>query len=982
MKLISLYVENFGSLHRYSLSFSDGLTVLEEENGFGKSTLAEFIRAMFYGFPRAVKKLEKNPRKKYLPWQGGKFGGNLVFENNGKRYRIERTFGETPRTDTFVLTDALTQEKSRDYSENIGLELFQVDSDSFERSTYMPQLWDGTDLSTVSIQAKLGNLVEDTNDINRYDKALEALKKKRSSLVPFKGSSGSVFEAGQHISRLQLDIEDAECQRQSLDRIRSLLEDTRRDQSAAAAELETVREEITLASQYAARSAAVQRYGHLCRSLDASLEATRALSEKYPQGLPSLEALDALEPTALQLAALDRDTPRLSPDITRLLQDARFADGIPEASVLEGLRQDLRSYTEAQAERRRLALSPEDAAQLRQLEALFASGVPEEDFFTQCQSLLQNRATLEERHRTASLDPGDREQLRELEAFFGGTVPEESDLESHREKLNRATALRQENIRLSAVAVPQTPAEPAPVKKKTGLLPALGGLVSVLVGIVLLLLQQIPLGAALMGVGLLLFAAFFLVRQKELERKILAAQSGAPDLSAAQREAIARNERTAAALEQEVYSLVSSYPCTQRSLSDKLTQLQTGAEALLRLRRKLSALEEQKTTLRSQTAELDAALEQRLTPYLNNGSCTQEALLLLRDKAATCRRLQKAQSLGLERINALAPVEEAARQRLTDYLTPYFGNPDPADFDRLLTRLEQESAAYANARKQQQAHRQLVADRERERQQCREALYTLAQTYGLQIDLADWVQRNTLRDDMKQAAEAVRQEALARQALDAFLEEQGGVPEPLPSVDLRPMDVLSQQEQDLIQVLTRHREQLVSLEQQQRLLLEKTDRIPELRDQLEQWKLQRETDLKHCALLDETVRFLQEAKTALSNSYLGTVQQKFTQYMARVSGEDPETLFVSPQLSVSLDRLGQARPLACFSAGQTDLVMLCMRLALVDALFPETRPFVILDDPFVNLDDKHLSQALALLQDLSQNRQILYLYCNTSRRPS
>ena len=62
--------------------------------------------------------------------------------------------------------------------------------------------------------------------------------------------------------------------------------------------------------------------------------------------------------------------------------------------------------------------------------------------------------------------------------------------------------------------------------------------------------------------------------------------------------------------------------------------------------------------------------------------------------------------------------------------------------------------------------------------------------------------------------------------------------------------------------------------------------------------------------------------------------------------------------------------------------MLCMRLALVDALFPETRPFVILDDPFVNLDDKHLSQALALLQDLSQNRQILYLYCNTSRRPS
>ena len=45
MKLISCYIENFGCLSQYKLDLRPGLTLIEEENGFGKTTLAEFIRA-------------------------------------------------------------------------------------------------------------------------------------------------------------------------------------------------------------------------------------------------------------------------------------------------------------------------------------------------------------------------------------------------------------------------------------------------------------------------------------------------------------------------------------------------------------------------------------------------------------------------------------------------------------------------------------------------------------------------------------------------------------------------------------------------------------------------------------------------------------------------------------------------------------------------------------------------------------------------
>ena len=94
MKLISLFIENFGKLHRYALDFSEGQNTVCEENGWGKSTLAAFIKAMFYGLPRSrVQSLDDNERKKYEPWQGGTYGGNLVFECARGKFRAERSFG-------------------------------------------------------------------------------------------------------------------------------------------------------------------------------------------------------------------------------------------------------------------------------------------------------------------------------------------------------------------------------------------------------------------------------------------------------------------------------------------------------------------------------------------------------------------------------------------------------------------------------------------------------------------------------------------------------------------------------------------------------------------------------------------------------------------------------------------------------------------------------------------------------------------------
>ena len=123
MKLIGLYIENFGGLQKYSLNFEMGITSVIQPNGFGKTTLAEFIRAMFYGFPRKSKTLEKSLRQKYTPWGGGQFGGNLTFEYDGKHYRVERTFGANPKGDTFAVIDLETNRKTNLFPEELGQKL-------------------------------------------------------------------------------------------------------------------------------------------------------------------------------------------------------------------------------------------------------------------------------------------------------------------------------------------------------------------------------------------------------------------------------------------------------------------------------------------------------------------------------------------------------------------------------------------------------------------------------------------------------------------------------------------------------------------------------------------------------------------------------------------------------------------------------------------------------------------------------------------
>ena len=139
MKLLSCHIDNFGKLSDLSIDFTDGVNLFHEPNAWGKSTLAAFLRVMFYGFDSKKESgsFDKE-RVVYRPWQGGTFGGELDFVYKDKAYRISRTFGKTEKTDEYHLYDLSTNLECHDFSSEIGSEIFGLDSASFKRTVKVP----------------------------------------------------------------------------------------------------------------------------------------------------------------------------------------------------------------------------------------------------------------------------------------------------------------------------------------------------------------------------------------------------------------------------------------------------------------------------------------------------------------------------------------------------------------------------------------------------------------------------------------------------------------------------------------------------------------------------------------------------------------------------------------------------------------------------------------------------------------------------
>ncbi len=207
MKLIKCHVTAFGKLKDFSYDFSSGLNTVKQDNGWGKSTFATFIKAMFYGLNDSKRSVAENERVKFRPWNSTeKFGGFVEFEWGGKQFKLERFFGLKESEDTVRLFDVQTG-KEFSNTQNLGKRIFEIDEEGFLSTTYFSQK-DFEIKSNTSLTAKF-NAVCEVQDTDLFDKALSSVDEKIKS-YKYRGDKGLIPDAKRAIFAIDEQIRRAE----------------------------------------------------------------------------------------------------------------------------------------------------------------------------------------------------------------------------------------------------------------------------------------------------------------------------------------------------------------------------------------------------------------------------------------------------------------------------------------------------------------------------------------------------------------------------------------------------------------------------------------------------------------------------------------------------------------------------------------------------------------------------------------------------
>lgn len=95
MKIEEINIDGFGKFHKYHCQTSGKLEVFYGKNESGKTTLRKFMIAMLFGLEKSRGLAARyDDFTRYQPVNGGIYGGSMIFEKDGIRYKIMRNFAQ------------------------------------------------------------------------------------------------------------------------------------------------------------------------------------------------------------------------------------------------------------------------------------------------------------------------------------------------------------------------------------------------------------------------------------------------------------------------------------------------------------------------------------------------------------------------------------------------------------------------------------------------------------------------------------------------------------------------------------------------------------------------------------------------------------------------------------------------------------------------------------------------------------------------
>jgi uncharacterized protein YhaN len=147
-------------------------------------------------------------------------------------------------------------------------------------------------------------------------------------------------------------------------------------------------------------------------------------------------------------------------------------------------------------------------------------------------------------------------------------------------------------------------------------------------------------------------------------------------------------------------------------------------------------------------------------------------------------------------------------------------------------------------------------------------------------------------------------------------------------------------------------------------------------ERLAVWREQLASLQRRQRVLETTLQAIERAEGATMKTATRYLEGHMVRDVATVTGGRYRRVRVDDKtldIDVHAPERGDWVPVGALSQGTLDLVYLAARLGLVRLVTGDRRPPLVLDDPFVTLDDDRAMRALALLKRVADDFQIIYL---------
>ena len=170
--------------------------------------------------------------------------------------------------------------------------------------------------------------------------------------------------------------------------------------------------------------------------------------------------------------------------------------------------------------------------------------------------------------------------------------------------------------------------------------------------------------------------------------------------------------------------------------------------------------------------------------------------------------------------------------------------------------------------------------------------------------------------------------------------------------------------------------QNASLQKEVEMLLGNANLVSDLKNRTERLEEGLAEVEKQAKLAEIALTCLEQAKTNLSQSFMPAIVQNFNKYIGIITNGQYQQASLDDKFNLRLCEKNSYREFDFFSKGIIDISVFCLRLALIDTMYGDNLPFLILDDPFVNYDDEKMKTALQLVNERSKKCQIIYFTCH------